>query len=61
MDLILPTTGDWKVGTLEELEAAIKEPMRVVLAVAAGLETYTWNIDHLYDSAMHGTDTEAAA
>jgi hypothetical protein len=29
MNLILPTTGDWKVRTLEELEAAIEEPMNV--------------------------------
>jgi hypothetical protein len=30
VDLILPTTGDWKVRTAEELEAAMKEPMTVV-------------------------------
>jgi hypothetical protein len=29
LDLILLMTGDWKVGTGEELEAALKEPMRV--------------------------------
>ena len=29
LDLILTTTGERKVRTVEELEAAIREPMRV--------------------------------
>ena len=40
MDLILPTTGDWKVRTPKELEAAMKEPWscpRFVDSEAVGL------------------------
>jgi len=40
LDLILPTTGDWKVRTPKELEAAMKEPWscpRFVDSEAVGL------------------------
>ena len=36
LDLILLMTGDWKVGTGEELEAALKEPMQVAPTRTSG-------------------------